>query len=202
MTPQLATAAETDRTASTTVYQAVNRTRIESKVMRSGWGASRGPGPSPRLENVARPADGVNELGLTIAIDNPSQAADVDFDEVRERIECVVPDVLRDLLASDDPAGVQRQELEQSVLLRRQQQFDAAAQDPMRARIDAQVADLEDGVLPRTAPAQYGSQPRQKLSKLERLDQVVVGSGVESLPAVGQRVARGEHEDAHIDPVC
>ena len=44
------------------------------------------------------------------------------------------------------------------------------------------------------AAAQQGSQPRAELLERERLDQVVVGAGVEALDAIRDRVARGEHQ--------
>ena len=38
-------------------------------------------------------------------------------------------------------------------------------------------------------------QPREQLAEVERLDEVVVGAGVEAADAVATSVARGEHED-------
>ena len=46
-------------------------------------------------------------------------------------------------------------------------------------------------------PAQQGAQPGEQLLERERLGQVVVGPGVETLDAVADGVARGEHEDRH-----
>ena len=43
-------------------------------------------------------------------------------------------------------------------------------------------------------PAQQGAQTRSQLAQRERLDEVVVGAGVEALDAIVDRVARGEHE--------
>ncbi len=42
--------------------------------------------------------------------------------------------------------------------------------------------------------AQQGAQPRDQLVEVERLDEVVVRAGLQSLHAVGHRVARGEHQ--------
>ena len=42
--------------------------------------------------------------------------------------------------------------------------------------------------------AQQRAQPRAELLERERLDEVVVGAGVEPLHAVRDRVARGEHQ--------
>ena len=42
------------------------------------------------------------------------------------------------------------------------------------------------------------AQPRRELGEGERLDEVVVGAGIEAGDAVADRVARGEHEDRHL----
>ena len=42
--------------------------------------------------------------------------------------------------------------------------------------------------------AQQRSQPRAELLQRERLDEVVVGAGVEAFDAVGDGVARGQHQ--------
>ena len=48
------------------------------------------------------------------------------------------------------------------------------------------------------ATAQQRAQAGEQLLALERLDEVVVGAGVEALDAGLDRVARGEHEDRHV----
>ena len=48
----------------------------------------------------------------------------------------------------------------------------------------------------RAAPEQC-AQPRLQLAHVERLDEVVVGAGVQAVDPVADRVARGEHEDRH-----
>ena len=49
----------------------------------------------------------------------------------------------------------------------------------------------------RGTPAQ-GAQPGRQLGEGERLDEVVVGAGVEAAHPVTHRVARGQHEDRHL----
>src|SRR5216684_4489884 len=142
-----------------------------------------------RLQDVPRPPDRVNQLDLAFAVDDAAEAADVDLDQVREGIEIVVPDVLGDLFAAHDPAGIYREIFEQRVLLGGQGQLVAAARDAMRARIEAKVADLDDRILPHSAPTQESAQAGQQLRELERLDEIVIGAGVESFDAVGHRVA-------------
>src|SRR5712691_2683600 len=56
--------------------------------------------------------DDVIRLG---AIDLPAKAIDVDLDDVRERIEVFVPDVLGDLFAADHAADIARHVFEQRV---------------------------------------------------------------------------------------
>src|ERR1700737_4692912 len=95
----------------------------------------------PRLEDVARPADGVDELHVAIAIDDPAQTADVDLDEVRERIELLVPYMLGDLLATHHAPRVDGEIFEQRILLGRQLQLIAAARHAGGAGIDPGAAD-------------------------------------------------------------
>ena len=48
------------------------------------------------------------------------------------------------------------------------------------------------------SPAQQRPYPGQQLLVRERLDQIVVGAGVEPAHPVGGRVARGEHEHQRV----
>ena len=50
----------------------------------------------------------------------------------------------------------------------------------------------------RRATAQQRAHAREQLLALERLDEVVVGAGVEPLDARFERVARGQHQDRHV----
>ena len=109
--------------------------------------------------------------------------------------------MLGDLLAPDHASGVDGQKLQQRVLLGRQRQLVARARDAMRARVDAQVGRLDDRILPHAAAPQQRAQPRQQLRKFERLDEVVVGAGVESFHAIGQRIARRQHQDRRVIPL-
>ena len=47
---------------------------------------------------------------------------------------------------------------------------------------------------PRLCAAHAGADPRKQLFQCERLDEVVVGAGVESGDAVAERVLRGQHQ--------
>ncbi len=91
-----------------------------------------------------------------------------------------VPDVIEDLGAGHDLAGVAHQQLEERHLLGRQRDLHIAAPRPVPRRIQAQVADLEHRRA-RTAPtADQRAHPRRELGEAERLGQVVVGPGVQT----------------------
>ena len=63
-----------------------------------------------------------------------------------------------------------------------------AAPGAVRGRVEPQVADPELGRALRRRPARDRAQPREQLAERERLDEVVVGSGVEARDPVLDRV--------------
>ena len=63
----------------------------------------------------------------------------------------------------------------------------------MRGAVEHEVAEGERRPAGVDA-AQQRAQPRVELAQRERLDEVVVGAGVEAVDAVVDRVARGEHQ--------
>ena len=68
----------------------------------------------------------------------------------------------------------------------------------MRVGVQPQVADGQRRLAARRPAPEQRPQPRQQLLALERLDQVVVGPGVEALDARLDRVTRGQHEDRDV----
>src|ERR1700759_3127758 len=126
-----------------------------------------------RLEDVAGTADGVDEFDVAVAIDDAAQPSDVDLDEIRERIELFVPDMFGDLLAPHHASRIDGEIFEQRVFLGRQLQLAASARAAMRARVEAQIADLDHRILPRAAPPKQRAQAGQQLGKLERFYEIV-----------------------------
>jgi hypothetical protein len=49
---------------------------------------------------------GVDQFRRAVTVGDPAQPADVDLDQIRERIELFVPDMLGDLVTADDAARV------------------------------------------------------------------------------------------------
>src|ERR1035437_11107023 len=68
-------------------------------------------------QNVALAPAGVKQAAAETRVQLGAEALDVHVDHIRERIEVLVPYVLRDLLAAHHPALVEHQELDQGVFL-------------------------------------------------------------------------------------
>jgi hypothetical protein len=54
---------------------------------------------------------------------------------------------------------------------------------------------------PSKGPSQQCPQPGQELIELERLDQVVIRTGIEALDPIAQSVASGQHQHRHLEVV-
>ena len=74
-----------------------------------------------------------------------------------------------------------------------------AAAYPSSRQVEAEVPDPELGRPGDATPPREGAQPGQELVEGERLDQVVVGAGLESGDPVGHGTQRGQHQ--HRSPV-
>jgi hypothetical protein len=71
------------------------------------------------------------------------KAAHVDLDEVRERIEAVIPDVFRDLGARHDPTSIEKEKFEERVFLRGQLDRPSADLDQPLSPVELDAADGE-----------------------------------------------------------
>ena len=135
--------------------------------------------------------------GRLLVVDLPAEALDVDLDQVRQRIEAVVPDVFGDVGAADHITLAAEQVLEKRVLLRREWNHSTAALDAPGARIDGQVTAREDRWRERRPAAEQRTHAREQLGKVIRLLQVIVGTGVEAFDPLIRFPAGGEHQDGH-----
>ena len=92
--------------------------------------------------------------------------------------------------------ALHHQQLEQVELGLGELERSAAALGRAAERVEGEVGDPQQLLGSRHAgAAEQRAQPREQLVERERLDEVVVGAGVEPGHAVGDLVARGEHED-------
>jgi D-alanyl-D-alanine carboxypeptidase/D-alanyl-D-alanine-endopeptidase (penicillin-binding protein 4) len=88
-----------------------------------------------------------------------------------------------------------QEQLEQQELGARELDRPPAAAHGVLERVELDVGVAQRLAALAGAATQQRPQTREQLFERERLDEVVVGAGVEPAHAVGHRVARGQHED-------
>ena len=113
----------------------------------------------------------------------------------------LVPHVVEQLLLGDDLSGPRHEVAQKGELLGCQVEGGAITGGMVAGRVEVQPADFQHR--PRTAgvPTQEGADPCAQLVEGERLDQVVVGTGVQPADPVAHGVAGGEHQDPGCDPL-
>ena len=138
--------------------------------------------------------------GSPAALELAAQVADEDVDHVGLDVGRVAPHQREQLVAREHLAGVADEDLEQVELAAGEAELAAAARGDVAARVDDEVAAPRAGRRP-SAPRRRSSasQPRGQLVDRERLDQVVVGAGLQAGDAVVDLVARGQHADGRVD---
>src|SRR5258705_7245285 len=149
-------------------------------------------------EDISRAADGVQQPCLAPRLQLAPQVGHEHLDGVRGGERVVAPDLLEEALAGDDDALVAHEVLEQLELALGEVHRAIRAAHLVRVGVEGQVAHDERRRAARGAPAQQGPQAGQELLTLERLDEVVVGPGVEPLDARLDGVAGGQHQDRHV----
>src|ERR1041385_5490229 len=148
-----------------------------------------------RGENIALSAARVDQAVAGARVQLGPQPLDVDVDQVGERIEVLLPYVLRDRFAPHDTALVQHQKLQQGIFLGRKIDRPAAACDGMAPGGEPQIGDVEQ-LRPRYPRAAcQRAQACEQFFEVERLYQVIVGAAIEPCNPVFDRSAGGEHQD-------
>ena len=133
--------------------------------------------------------------GSPAALELAAQVADEDVDHVGLDVGRVAPHEREQLVAREHLAGVADEHVEQVELAPGEAELAAVAGGDVAARVDDDVArDVRAGALGAVA-AQQRLEPRGQLGDRERLDQVVVGAGLQAGDAVLDLVARGQHAD-------
>ena len=158
-------------------------------------------GAARRRDAQARSA---NPAPRTVRISGGSpelapQAGDVAVDDVG--LGRAVPDLLDRTLARDRPARLAQQQLEQRRLAAGQLDRSARRAWPCALRGRGEIGVGEQRPRRRAAAGQRPD-PRDQLLHRERLDQVVVGAGLEPGDAVGHGIARGQHQDRRRQPLA
>src|ERR1700687_2008181 len=201
----------TSTTASTAVYQSVRRTRTESSMVlpdgRSSLGARprrntfvsrlRDIGIIQRTKQVAGAAAGMEQGLAGIRVNFPAHAIDVNFNQIREGIERLIPPVLRDSPPPHNAAGVASKIFEQRIFLGGERHTPARPGNALRGGIQDEVGDGNFGGAKLTRAAQQGTETREQLAEFERLGEVIVGTVIEAGDAVLNGIARGQHQNGH-----
>ncbi len=138
-----------------------------------------------------------------------AEVADVDRQVLRVGAEVVVPDPVVDRGVIEHDPGVADQQFEQIEL--GLAEFDVApgAADPTAGRVEfevvegQQLADVGLGAFERPGPvvlrsAQERPHPSEQLLEVERLGQVVVGSGIEPGDSIARFGAGRQHQHRHL----
>src|SRR5262245_3409981 len=153
-----------------------------------------------RIELVADPADGDDELRLGIVLfDVLAQAADVHVDRTRLHVYVATPHQVQQLEPVVDPMRMGHEELEQLELAEREARPLAVDRRLVGVEVDTQPPALEDLVRERevfsVGAAKDGTHARHQLPRRERLGDVVVGPELETEDAIDLLGPRGQHDD-------
>ena len=157
-------------------------------------GAPHGRSTHPTPRTVC--SDARLALGLELA----AQVADEHVDHVGLDLGRVAPDVAEQLVAREHLAGMARERLEQLELAPRELEVAPVAGGDVAARRRRRRRRSRSGPAP-SEPRRRSSACSRAVSSAqrERLDQVVVGAGLQAGDAVLDLVARGEDADGDVD---
>src|SRR5580704_306179 len=196
----------TSTIASTAVYQSVSLERTESSMALPNWGirfrsSARGSGIlggvgcgqiSGRTEQIAGAPPRMKQRLRGIRINFPPHAVDIHLDQVRERIERLIPHVLRDFRAPYDAAGVARKKLQQRILFRRERHGLPIARNALRRSVQNKIG---NGNLRRpqlTGTAQQRAKPREQFAEFEGLGEIIVSATIQAIDPIFHGIARSE----------
>src|SRR5262245_26913011 len=149
---------------------------------------------------IPRTADGADHLAGKRLVDLGSQAADMDLDDVRSRIEMELPNPFQQHRLGDDAAGIAHQVFEHAEFLRLQFDGNASPADGPSQQVHLEIANLEADLLlrgGRTTPD--GVEAGKQLGESEGLEEIVVGSGLQAFDAIIDAADGSEKEDRSPD---
>lgn len=149
--------------------------------------------PTPEAE--AHPANRLQQRLPRRASELSAQVTYMHIHHVAPGVEVHVPHFLQERRSADDFSGMKHEVLEELELLGSQVEYAIADRDDMPQTIQSHRAAAQHvEPLGAAAPGERAD-PGQQLVELERLGEVVVGSGIEPADHVLHRIARSEHQD-------
>jgi NADPH-dependent 2,4-dienoyl-CoA reductase/sulfur reductase-like enzyme len=136
-----------------------------------------------------------------VRADLSPQDADEHLDRIRIPLVILAVDLLGQLGARDDAAGMVHQIVEHLVLIGRQLHRRAVDGDLARGRVQAQVADFDGGRRVLGLAAHIGAHAREQFAHVEGFGDVVIGAEIEALDLLAPAVAGREDQHRHGAPV-
>src|SRR5579875_1037912 len=171
------------------------RTAVNQRVRRA-----RSDMPSCLPEDVARPAYRLDESGLAALLELVPEVADIDLEHVGIAPKIVSPDLLEDHIPREHLAGMPHKEGEEFVLLGCQLDDPIPAHRFPARRIKLEIAKGENGAGRAVAAAKERTDAGGQLFKGKRLDQVIIGAGIQASDPIWYLVTRGQHQNGDIPP--
>ena len=151
-------------------------------------------------QRISGAAHRLDQRDAAAAIDLGPETADVRLDDVRLRIEVILPHLFEQHLSRHHTALAAHEEFEQPKFARLQVDVLGAAPDGAGDQIHLEIAGLQDGrPRPERRPPRERGEPRHQLLEGEWLDEVVVAARLESVDPVvdAGKVGQKEHRRRH-----
>ena len=153
---------------------------------------------SPDVKSVSSRADRADDIRLTIASNGVTQAPDVDVDGARVHDGVRAPDLIDDLLARKGAVRVLHQELKEPIFRRAEVDVPTIARHPKGRQINHYLSELQAsafGMSP--SPPQESPDSGEQLGDAERLDHVIVRTGIKTANGILSPGAT-DHNHTHI----
>jgi hypothetical protein len=151
-----------------------------------------------RAKDVAGSPDRVQQSRLGFGLELAAQIGDENLDRVRRGEGVIAPHLVEQALARDHDALVAHQILEQLELTLGELDRALATDDLVGIDVQREIAYPQRRRPPGRAAAQQGTDAREQLLALERLDQIIVRARIEPLHPGLHGVARGQDQDRYV----
>jgi hypothetical protein len=152
-------------------------------------------------KDVADAAHRVQKSRAVVHVESSAEPGDRDVDHIRHRVAVDPPDRCEEPIAVEHLILVPQEMLEDAELQRREVDRAIAAANLVSGDIHHQIGAVEDLAAAPLAPPKKRTYPREELVVCEWLNEIVVGPRIKPGDAVGNGVARGEHQDRQIRSV-